>query len=133
MIDDAKSLKTQKANNQTSLFDLDAQSNNLTTIKDTEWSKKEKLEREREMLGFFVSEDPLEGYGEVLKSESTHSIIELQSIDDEEELNVVIAGLISNVQKRVSRRGNPWIQFDLQDTTGSLGAVSYTHLTLPTT
>ena len=128
LIDDAKSLKTQKANNQTSLFDLDAQSNNLTTIKDTEWSKKEKLEREREMLGFFVSEDPLEGYGEVLKSESTHSIIELQSIDDEEELNVIIAGLISNVQKRVSRRGNPWIQFDLQDTTGSLGVLLFNKL-----
>ena len=128
LIDDAKSLKTQKANNQTSLFDLDAQSNNLTTIKDTEWSKKEKLEREREMLGFFVSEDPLEGYGEVLKAESTHSIIELQSIDDEEELNVVIAGLISNVQKRVSRRGNPWIQFDLQDTTGSLGVLLFNKL-----
>ena len=128
LIDDAKSLKTQKANNQTSLFDLDAQSNNLTTIKDTEWSKKEKLEREREMLGFFVSEDPLEGYGEVLKSESTHSIIELQSIDEEEELNVVIAGLISNVQKRVSRRGNPWIQFDLQDTTGSLGVLLFNKL-----
>ena len=128
LIDDAKSLKTQKANNQTSLFDLDAQNNNLTTIKDTEWSKKEKLEREREMLGFFVSEDPLEGYGEVLKSESTHSIIELQSIDEEEELNVVIAGLISNVQKRVSRRGNPWIQFDLQDTTGSLGVLLFNKL-----
>jgi DNA polymerase-3 subunit alpha len=128
LIDDAKSLKTKKANNQTSLFDLDAQNNNLTTIKDTEWSKKEKLEREREMLGFFVSEDPLEGYGEVLKAESTHSIIELQSIDDEEELNVVIAGLISNVQKRVSRRGNPWIQFDLQDTTGSLGVLLFNKL-----
>ena len=128
LIDDAKSLKAKKANNQTSLFDLDAQNNNLTTIKDTEWSKKEKLEREREMLGFFVSEDPLEGYGEVLKTESTHSIIELQSIDDEEELNVVIAGLISNVQKRVSRRGNPWIQFDLQDTTGSLGVLLFNKL-----
>ena len=49
------------------------------------------------MLGFFVSEDPLDGYGEVLKLESSHSILELQSFDEEEELNVVIAGLISNV------------------------------------
>ena len=119
LIDDAKDLKNKKANNQTSLFDLDDQSDKLTTIKDTEWTKKEKLEREREMLGFFVSEDPLDGYGEVLKSESSHSILELQSFDEEEEINVVIAGLISNVQKRVSRRGNPWIQFDIQDTSGS--------------
>ena len=128
LIDDAKDLKNKKANNQTSLFDLDDQSDKLTTIKDTEWTKKEKLEREREMLGFFVSEDPLDGYGEVLKSESSHSILELQSFDEEEELNVVIAGLISNVQKRVSRRGNPWIQFDLQDTSGSVGVLIFNKL-----
>ena len=128
LIDDAKNLKSKKANNQTSLFDLNDENDNLTSIKESEWSKKEKLEREREMLGFFVSEDPLDGYGDVLKSESTHTIIELQSIDDEEELNVVIAGLISNVQKRVSRRGNPWIQFDLQETTGSLGVLLFNKL-----
>ena len=128
LIDDAKDLKNKKANNQTSLFDLDDQSDKLTTIKDTEWTKKEKLEREREMLGFFVSEDPLDGYGEVLKSESSHSILELQSFDEEEEINVVIAGLISNVQKRVSRRGNPWIQFDLQDTSGSAGVLIFNKL-----
>ena len=128
LIEDAKDLKNKKANNQTSLFDLDDQSDKLTTIKDTEWTKKEKLEREREMLGFFVSEDPLDGYGEVLKSESSHSILELQSFDEEEEINVVIAGLISNVQKRVSRRGNPWIQFDLQDTSGSVGILIFNKL-----
>ena len=57
------------------------------------------------MLGF-VSEDPLDGYGEVLKSESSHSILELQSFDEEEEFNVVIAGLISNVQKEY-QEGKP--------------------------
>ena len=82
------------------------------------------------MLWFFVSEDPLDGYGDVLKSESTHSIIELLNTeeDQEDELNVVIAGLISNVQKRVSRRGNPWIQFDLQDVTGSTGVLLFNKL-----
>jgi DNA polymerase-3 subunit alpha len=54
--------------------------------------------------------------------------LNFKPIDDEEELNVVIAGLISNVQKRVSRRGNPWIQFDLQDTTGSLGVLLFNKL-----
>lgn len=82
------------------------------------------------MLGFFVSEDPLDGYGDALKSESTHSIIELLNTDEDQEddLSVVIAGLISNVQKRVSRRGNPWIQFDLQDVTGSTGVLIFNKL-----
>jgi DNA polymerase-3 subunit alpha len=130
LIEDAKNLKSERANNQASLFTFEDQSYNQTSISKTEWEKKELLEREREMLGFFVSEDPLDGYGDALKSESTHSIIELLNTDEDQEddLSVVIAGLISNVQKRVSRRGNPWIQFDLQDVTGSTGVLLFNKL-----
>ena len=128
LIENAKELKANKENNQGSLFEMEDSNSTTLSIKNTEWDKKELLEREREMLGFFVSEDPLEGYGEVLKSESTHSIIELQSLEDEEEINVTISGLISNVQKRVSRRGNPWIQFDIQDLTGSSGVLLFNKL-----
>ena len=128
LIENAKELKANKENNQGSLFEIEDSNSTTISIKNTEWDKKELLEREREMLGFFVSEDPLEGYGEVLKSESTHSIIELQSVEDEEEINVTISGLISNVQKRVSRRGNPWIQFDIQDLTGSSGVLLFNKL-----
>ena len=128
LIENAKELKSNKENNQASLFPTEDSNSTTINIKNTEWDKKELLEREREMLGFFVSEDPLEGYGEVLKSESSHSIIELQSLEDEEEVNVTISGLISNVQKRVSRRGNPWIQFDIQDLTGSSGVLLFNKL-----
>ena len=128
LIENAKALKANKENNQGSLFEMEDSNSTTISINNTEWDKKELLEREREMLGFFVSEDPLEGYGEVLKSESSHSIIELQSLEDEEEINVTISGLISNVQKRVSRRGNPWIQFDIQDLTGSSGVLLFNKL-----
>ena len=128
LIENAKELKANKENNQGSLFEIEDSNSTTISINNTEWDKKELLEREREMLGFFVSEDPLEGYGEVLKSESSHSIIELQSLEDEEEINVTISGLISNVQKRVSRRGNPWIQFDIQDLTGSSGVLLFNKL-----
>ena len=80
------------------------------------------------MLGFFVSEDPLDGYGEVLRSDSSHSVIELLDYTDEDEINVVIAGLVLNVQKRVSRRGNPWIQLDIQEITGSVGVLLFNKL-----
>ena len=128
LIENAKELKANKENNQGSLFEMEDSNSTTININNTEWDKKELLEREREMLGFFVSEDPLEGYGEVLKSESSHSIIELQSLEDEEEINVTISGLSSNVQKRVSRRGNPWIQFDIQDLTGSSGVLLFNKL-----
>ena len=128
LIENAKDKKAVKENNQGSLFPIEGTDTTTIEIKSSEWDKKELLEREREMLGFFVSEDPLEGYGEVLKSESSHSIVELQNLEDEEETNITIAGLISNVQKRVSRRGNPWIQFDIQDLTGSSGVLLFSKL-----
>jgi DNA polymerase III, alpha subunit len=110
------------------LFDLYDNVDNETIIENIEWEKKEYLDREREMLGFFVSEDPLDGYGEVLRSESTHSITDLLEFGEDEEVNVTISGLFSNVQKRVSRRGNPWIQFDVQDITGTVGVLLFNKL-----
>ena len=128
LIEGAKRNKSSLKNIQSSLFEIEDSSNKLVQISNKEWPKKEFLEREREMLGFFVSEDPLEGYGKVLRAESSHTVIELQDIDEDEEITVTISGLVSNVQKRVSRRGNPWIQFDLQDITGSLGVLLFNKL-----
>ncbi len=123
----AKEIKKNGQSSQASLFEID-NTENKTKIKNIEWDKKELLDREREMLGFFVSEDPLEGYGEVLRSDSSHSVVELLDYSDDDEVNVVIAGLVSNVQKRVSRRGNPWIQLDLQEITGSVGVLLFNKL-----
>ena len=36
--------------------------------------------------------------------------------------------MVSNLQKRISRRGNPWIQFDLQDLTGSVNVLLFNKL-----
>ncbi len=127
LIEDAKDIKKNGQSSQVSLFEVD-DGENKTEIPNIEWDKKELLDREREMLGFFVSEDPLQGYGEVLRSDSSHSIVELLDYSDDEEVNVVIAGLVSNVQKRVSRRGNPWIQLDLQEITGSVGVLLFNKL-----
>ncbi len=128
LIEEARRNKSSLKSIQSSLFEIEDSTNKLIQISNKEWPKKEFLEREREMLGFFVSEDPLEGYGRVLRAESSHTIIELQDIDEDEEITVTISGLVSNVQKRVSRRGNPWIQFDLQDVTGSLGVLLFNKL-----
>lgn len=128
LIEEARRNKSSLKNIQSSLFEIEDSTNKMIQISNKEWPKKEFLEREREMLGFFVSEDPLEGYGKVLRAESSHTVIELQDIDEDEEITVTISGLVSNVQKRVSRRGNPWIQFDLQDVTGSLGVLLFNKL-----
>ena len=125
--DKAKKSLTSISNQET-LFEIIPDKKNEIQFNDIEWDKSEKLEREKEMLGFFISEDPLQGYVDVLLSESSHRVGELISVEDEEEINVVLAGMVSNVQKRISRRGNPWIQFDLQDSTGSVNVLLFNKL-----
>lgn len=120
--------KNSKLSDQSTLFKIDSDEEPKFMLSNIEWEKNEKLEREKEVLGFFVSEDPLEGYGNALLSESSHRIIELLNIEEEEEVSVVIAGMVSNLQKRISRRGNPWIQFDLQDLTGSVNVLLFNKL-----
>ena len=120
--------KNSKLSDQSTLFKIDSDEEPKFMLSNIEWEKNEKLEREKEVLGFFVSEDPLEGYGNALLSESSHRIIELLNIEEEEEVSVVISGMVSNLQKRISRRGNPWIQFDLQDLTGSVNVLLFNKL-----
>ena len=120
--------KNSKLSDQSTLFNIESEEETNINLNNAEWEKDEKLEREKEVLGFFVSEDPLEGYGNALLSESSHKIIELLNIEEEEEVSVVIAGMVSNLQKRISRRGNPWIQFDLQDITGSVNVLLFNKL-----
>jgi len=125
--DKVKSNKSQ-ISNQSTLFETKVKHLDSIELSTIEWDKNEKLDKEKDMLGFFVSEDPLEGYGDVLLGESSHSIAELLLNQDEDEINVVIAGMVSNTQKRISRRGNPWIQFDLQDSTGSVNILLFNKL-----
>ncbi len=53
LIENAKELKANKENNQGSLFEMEDSNSTHININNTEWDKKELLEREREMLGFF--------------------------------------------------------------------------------
>ena len=119
---------SSRSSSQSTLFNVESDQDKDLVLDSDEWEKNDKLEREKEVLGFFVSEDPLEGYGSALLSESSHKVIDLLNIDTEEELNVVIAGMVSNLQKRISRRGNPWIQLDLQDSTGSVNVLLFNKL-----
>ena len=87
-----------------------------------EWDKKTKLNFEREMLGLYVSDHPLSGLSAVLSSLSDMSIAEL--IDKAKTMNertkVTLAGLITGVDRRVSKQGNAWAIITLEDMESSI-------------
>lgn len=83
-----------------------------------EFSKRDILAMEKEVLGFYVSGHPLEEYQEVLKGVVSHQIRELAEASDG--IEVRLGGIITNLKKTVTKRGDTMAYFTLEDTSGSI-------------
>jgi DNA polymerase-3 subunit alpha len=87
-----------------------------------EWTKKDKLAFEREMLGLYVSDHPLAGLEVPLAkhaSTSIHDLLANEDIGDGEQ--VTIAGLVTSVQHRVAKQsGNPYGMITVEDFDGEI-------------
>lgn len=87
-----------------------------------EWTKKDKLAFEREMLGLYVSDHPLAGLEVPLAKHATISIHDLLSSDDLQDGDqVTVAGLLTSVQHRVAKAsGNPYGMVTVEDFNGEV-------------
>ncbi|MFP3713671.1 DNA polymerase III subunit alpha [Puerhibacterium sp. TATVAM-FAB25] len=86
-----------------------------------DWEKKQKLAFEREMLGLYVSDHPLSGLEHVLARSADTSIASLVTDEGRAENSVVtVAGLITSLQRKMSKNGNPWAAVTLEDLEGSV-------------
>jgi len=86
-----------------------------------EWSRKELLSLERDMLGLYVSDHPLAGLEVLLATESDESIADVLISNREDGDTVRVAGLITSVNHRVARNsGNPYAQVVIEDFGGEV-------------
>ena len=89
-------------------------------IDSAEWEKPLLLSYEREMLGLYVSDHPLLGVEHVLRGAADISISQIFDDLVTHEQVVTIAGLISSVQRKVSRQGQPWAIVTIEDLEGGI-------------
>ncbi|GEP48390.1 DNA polymerase III subunit alpha [Microbacterium saccharophilum] len=87
-----------------------------------EWTKKDKLAFEREMLGLYVSDHPLAGLEIPLAKHASTSIHDLLASDDVQDGDqVTVAGLVTSVQHRVAKQsGNPYGMITIEDFDGEV-------------
>ncbi|WP_163542486.1 DNA polymerase III subunit alpha [Occultella kanbiaonis] len=86
-----------------------------------EWDKKQKLAFEREMLGLYVSDHPLSGIEHVLTQSADVSIATLNADEARPDgSTVTIAGLITSLQRKMSKQGNAWAAVTIEDMEGSV-------------
>jgi DNA polymerase-3 subunit alpha len=91
-----------------------------TAIPVGEWDKSVLLGFEREMLGLYVSDHPLFGVEHVLVAASDCGVAALTAEAIADGQVVTVGGILSSVQRKMSRQGQPWAQATLEDLEGAV-------------
>ncbi|MCL6422035.1 DNA polymerase III subunit alpha [Brachybacterium sp. JHP9] len=137
-VDAVVDVKRKEAQGQYDLFgsdlfgggedgDVASGSSATITIPDLpEWDRKEKLGFERTMLGLYVSDHPLRGLEHVI---GNHSDRPISSLADEGAVEdgamVKIAGLITSLQRKTTKKGDMWAIATVEDLEGSIDCLLF--------
>ena len=97
-------------------------------IPDQEFSKNERLRFEKEMLGLYVSDHPLLGAAGMLARHTDHTIAEAKELAELPHGDggvVRVGGVVTDVQRRFSKRGEEWARFTLEDLGGAIEVLCF--------
>ncbi len=126
-IDSVVVLKRNEAANQFDLFsafDEPGETSGLAVVVPDlpEWEKKDKLAFERDMLGLYVSDHPLQGLEGVLAQHAEASISHLIGDDGPADGAIVtIAGMITSLSRRIAKAsGNAYARAEIEDLGASM-------------
>jgi len=127
-IDSVITLKRNEAIGQFDLFagfeDAGEDSSSLSIeIPDLpEWEKKDKLSFERDMLGLYVSDHPLQGLEGLLAQHAEMSITTILGEDGPQDGAIItIAGMITSLSRRIAKAsGNAYARAEVEDLGGSI-------------
>jgi len=129
-VDAFVAIKRQEAIGQDSLFgafgdDDDSGAGDammgLSAVPTVEWDKSTLLTFEREMLGLYVSDHPLFGVEHVLQQHADTAIATLSAEDGKPEGSMVtVAGLITGLQIKRTKKGDLWAIATVEDLEGAI-------------
>ena len=113
--------QTERNNAQQSLFGGDGHVDiqRPVTPPCTDWSQLEKLSKEREMVGLYLSAHPLDDYKVIIDHMSKTQLSELEHLDALKGQEIALAGMVVGVQNLMTKTGKPWGRFKMEDYNGS--------------
>jgi len=88
-----------------------------------DFTDKEKLAGEKEMLGFWVTGHPLDRYQDKITELSTHDTSTLDGLN--KGVEVKLCGVLTGIQRKRNKEGKPWAAMVLEDRTGSVEALVF--------
>ncbi|MDQ1470117.1 MAG: polymerase subunit alpha, partial [Bryobacterales bacterium] len=95
-----------------------------TLPKANDWTLRENLQGEKEMLGFYITGHPLDAYADKISELATHDSSKLEGLEKGTEL--ALCGLLTGIQRRRNREGKPWASMVIEDCAGSIEGMVFT-------
>lgn len=83
------------------------------------WSDLERLNKERELIGIYLSAHPLDEFKLILSHVCNVGMSEIEDKDALKNKDVALGGLVSNVREGITRNGKPFMILRIEDFTGS--------------
>jgi DNA polymerase-3 subunit alpha len=118
----------ERASGQASLFDLDAPGTALQPpepqLPDVpRWTESERLAREKEIVGFFITGHPLARYEDELRVFAAVSTGNLKQFRDQKvELPCVVTGIARQISRR---NGSEWARITVEDFAGTATVLAF--------
>jgi DNA polymerase-3 subunit alpha len=91
-----------------------------------EWPERERAQKEKEVLGFYLTSHPLDAHRATLLRYCTHTTANLEDLRDRDE--VVLGGMLSALKFSTTRNPQPgkpsrYVMFDLEDYEGTVRCI----------
>ena len=123
----AREIQKHKSNGQVSLFGQTENHLPPMRLKEAQsLNRWEKLSWEKELLGLFVSEHPMKDYQEKLKLD--YNVSEIKDAVSRVGQRVKIGGILTRVQKKLTRNNQPMIFSQLEDINSKVELIVFNDL-----
>ena len=103
-----------------------------TVVKDLpdvpEWEQNDRLAKEKEVLGFYLSSHPLAEHAKTLQAYCSHTTVEAAALKHRTE--VMLGGMIASIKHSHTKNPKPgspsrYAMFDLEDTAGIMRCICW--------
>jgi len=88
-----------------------------------DWTSREKLQGEKETLGYYVTGHPLDQYEDKIRELATHDTGSLEGLEKGAEVS--LCGVLTGIQRKRNREQKPWASMQIEDRTGSVDAMVF--------
>ncbi len=103
------------------LFAAEPTEQALPTVPD--WTDREKLSAEKEMLGFYITGHPLDEYDDKATALATHLTSGLEGLQKGNE--VALCGILTSIARRRNKDGKLWASMQIEDREGGIEAMVF--------